>query len=162
MLDYFERNIDGWNNDPVAERIETDVLNSLGRATQQDERKAYEQLQLVINKFAAHNTPEAQIKDLLEEYQKNPKEFQKNFPELPRLLFEYQRARAVYDVAVNQWATSYLQTHSTSNKKTSLLSRVTEELKAATPCWLAHLFGYKSIKVQMLELRERTLNALIM
>jgi hypothetical protein len=162
MVRYFETNTSSSYNQPhpLAARIERELLGGLSKATQQDEQAAFTDLKQVIDKFAKKGIPQQDISKYIDHYQSNPKQFAKQYPELPRMLFEYQTARAVYDTAVTQWAKGSLQAYPPTSDARSLAGRVTQEIQNAQPTGFldrlrSYFFGYKSTRLQMLEFRER-------
>ena len=162
MVRYFETNTSGIYNQPhpLAARIEQELLGGLSKATQQDEQAAFTDLKQIIDKFAKMGIPQQDISTYIDRYQSNPKQFTQQYPELPRMLFEYQTARTVYDTAVTQWAKRSLQSNPSTNDARSLTGRVTQEIQNAQPTGFlnrlrSYFFGYKSTRLQMLEFRER-------
>lgn len=106
MVRYFETNTSGAYNrpHPLAAKIERELLGGLSKVNQKDEQGAFTDLKQVVDKFAKMGIPQQDISTYIDRYQSNPKQFAQQYPELPRILFEYQTARAVYDTAVTQWA----------------------------------------------------------
>ena len=162
IVRYFETNTCSIYNrpHPLAAKIERELLEGLSKVNQKDEQAAFTDLKHVVDKFSKRGILQQDISTFIDLYQSNPKQFTKQYPELPRMLFEYQTARAVYDTAVTQWAKRSLQSQPSTSDARSLTGRVTQEIQNAQPTsflsrLLSYFFGYKSTRLQMLEFRER-------
>lgn len=154
MVRYFETNISGIYNQPhpLEARIERELLEGLSKVNQKDEQAAFTDLKQVVDKFAKMGIPQQDISTYIDHYQSNPKQFAQQHPKLPRMLFEYQTARAVYDTSVTQWAKRSLQSNPSTNDARSLTGRVTQEIQNAQPTGFlnrlrSYFFGYKSTRL---------------
>ncbi|MCB1106672.1 MAG: hypothetical protein KDK76_01080 [Chlamydiia bacterium] len=158
MSQYFNANtID--QTDPVATRIQSEILEALPKVTQGNECEAFEKLENVIKKLGEKGYPEQNIPGLVKQFNSSSQMFVKRFPELVPLILEYKTARAVYDTVLNQWATGYVQSLNLSNGALPLSGRATFVLPNAElgvfDRLLHFIFGYKTETFRMYESRNQ-------
>lgn len=158
MRKFFDANAPGNFPDEatIPGRMQAELLRELPKVAHGNEREAFLKMEQATQRLVASGVPEDKIPETIENFNKNSKGCDS---QRALLILEYKTARAVYDVVVNNWATSYVQSVVSIPKGVDLSARITVALPDVQlgifDRLLKAVFGYKTETYRMFESRHQ-------